>query len=63
MIATTPRGADPTTHQPNPIKLDNLPPISDHPGPDEIKFVSEALIIPEGRSPFAPAANALPSGA
>jgi hydroxybutyrate-dimer hydrolase len=63
VIATTPRGADPTTHQPNPIKLDNLPPISDHPGPDEIKFVSEALIIPEGRPPFAPAANALPSGA
>jgi hydroxybutyrate-dimer hydrolase len=62
VIAPIPRGAHPTTHQPNPIKRDNLPPISDHPGPNEIKFVREALIIPEG-PPFAPAANALPSGA
>ena len=42
------------------VPLDNLPPISDGPGPDEIKFVGETLIIPEGRPPFAPTADALP---
>ena len=61
MIATIPRGTNPTTGQPNPIRLDNLPPISDDPGPNEIKFVGETLIIPEGRPPATSAAS--PSGA
>jgi hydroxybutyrate-dimer hydrolase len=61
VIATLPRGVDPTTGQPNPIRLDNLPSISDHPGPNEIKFAGERLIIPEGQPPVASAAS--PSGA
>ena len=31
-------------HPPNPIRLDNLPPISNRPGPNEIKLVGETLI-------------------
>lgn len=61
VVATIPRGTNPTTGQPNPTRLDNLPPISDDPGPNEIKFSGERLIIPEGQPPVASAAS--PSGA
>lgn len=57
VVATTSRGVD-QNGQPRPIDPQhperNLPPISAHPGENEIKFdhMTRTLIIPEGQPPF-----------